>query len=162
MQARVQVALKLWRDGLVARILVTGGQVTGTGQLEAEVMCEGLVAAGVPEEKIVLETRATNTGENVRFSIELLKQLDLYDDIHSVIAVGSASASRRYLMTLERYWPDLVKMLMASNRYPVSADKWHEHPEFAADVLREWNKIQPYLDAGYLKELSPQTCPLID
>jgi uncharacterized SAM-binding protein YcdF (DUF218 family) len=160
--ARVQVTVRLWRDGLVGRVLVTGGEYTASGQLEAHEMCEALVAGGVPRRHIILETCATNTGENVKFSVERLKGLGLYDAIGSVIAVGSASASRRYLMTLERHWPEVIKMVAPANKYPVDVTDWPAHPEFVAEVLEEWGKTQPYLKAGYLCELNPETCPLIE
>ncbi len=124
-------------------------------------MCEALVAGGVPRHHMILETRATNTGENVAFSIERLKELGLFEAISSVIAVGSVSASRRYLMTLERHWPEVIKMIAPANKYPVDVADWPAHPEFAAEVLEEWGKVQPYLEAGYLRELNPSTCPLL-
>ncbi|AEV37776.1 protein containing DUF218 [Pseudovibrio sp. FO-BEG1] len=161
-EARVQVAAQLWRDGLVERVLVSGGEYTETGQCEAHDMCEALVVQGVPRPRIILETRASNTGENVVFSIGLLKDLGIYDAIQSVIAVGSVSASRRYLMTLERYWPEVIKMLAPANKYPVSVADWPLHPEFTCEVLDEWGKIQPYLKAGYVNELNLETCPIID
>ncbi|GHB34910.1 hypothetical protein GCM10007094_25450 [Pseudovibrio japonicus] len=161
-EARVQVALKLWRDGLVRRILISGGERTALGVPEARDMCAALVAGGVPERCIMLETRATNTGENVEFSIARLKELGLFECVGSVIAVGSVSASRRYLMTLERFWPEVIKMIAPANKYPVDVGGWPTHPEFAQEVLDEWGKIQPYLEAGYLRELNRETCPLIE
>ncbi|WP_108820110.1 YdcF family protein [Pseudovibrio sp. Alg231-02] len=160
-EARVQVTVQLWRDGLVGRVLITGGEYTASGQLEAHEMCEALVAGGVPRHYIILETSATNTGENVAFSLERLKELGLFEAIGSVIAVGSVSASRRYLMTLERHWPEVIKMIAPANKYPVDVADWFAHPEFAAEVLEEWGKVQPYLEAGYLRELNPDTCPLL-
>lgn len=47
-EARVQVTVRLWGDGLVERVLITGGERTALGHLEAHDMCEALVAAGVP------------------------------------------------------------------------------------------------------------------
>ncbi|KZL22921.1 hypothetical protein PsAD37_03210 [Pseudovibrio sp. Ad37] len=153
--------MRLWGDGLVERVLITGGERTALGHLEAHDMCEALVAAGVPRRQIILETRATNTGENVAFSLTRLKGLGLYEVVGSVIAVGSVSASRRYLMTLERHWPDVIKMIVPANKYPVAVSDWSAHPDFAAEVLTEWGKVQPYLEAGYIRELNPETCLLI-
>lgn len=160
-EARVQVTAQLWRDGLVGRVLITGGEYTASGKLEAHEMCEALIAGGVSRHHMILEARATNTGENVAFSLERLKELGLFEVIGSVIAVGSVSASRRYLMTLERHWPGVIKMIAPANKYPVDVADWFAHPEFAAEVLEEWGKVQPYLEAGYLRELNPDTCPLL-
>ncbi|WP_208989994.1 YdcF family protein [Pseudovibrio brasiliensis] len=156
------MAAQLWCDGLVERVLVSGGEYTETGQCEAYDMGEALVAQDVPKSRIILETRAANTGENVVFSMELLKELGIYEAVQLVIAVGSVSASRRYIMTLERYWPEVIKMIAPANKYPVSVADWPLHAEFACEVLDEWGKIQPYLTAGYVHELNSETCPIID
>jgi uncharacterized SAM-binding protein YcdF (DUF218 family) len=45
------------------------------GRSEAEIFAEHAVERGVPREKITLETRSTNIGENVKFTRDLLLAL---------------------------------------------------------------------------------------
>ncbi|MEM7710248.1 MAG: YdcF family protein, partial [Pseudomonadota bacterium] len=159
--ARVAVATDLWHRGLLDGIIVSGGPTGGDPVTEAETMAALLVADGVPDDQILLETRATNTGENVRFSIDVLKRAGVYDRVRSVTCIGRFSTSRRYLMTLERHWPEIDKRLAVATYHDVDRALWHTHPDLAAEVLVEWRKLRPYLRAGFLHDLDPRTCPLL-
>jgi uncharacterized SAM-binding protein YcdF (DUF218 family) len=57
-------------------VLVTGGMVIdGLQRLaESEVMADGLVRLGVPRDRILLETRSHNTGEQAANSAEMLRK----------------------------------------------------------------------------------------
>lgn len=55
-----------------ALLVVSGGQGADEQTSEADAMARYLIEAGVPPEQIVLEDRATTTGENLRFSVALL------------------------------------------------------------------------------------------
>lgn len=44
-------------------------------------MYDWLTARGVPREQIILEERATNTEENIRYSLELLEERDVAGNI---------------------------------------------------------------------------------
>jgi uncharacterized SAM-binding protein YcdF (DUF218 family) len=56
-------------------VLVAGGMVVDGLQrsAESEVMADGLVRLGVPRDRIILEVRSHNTGEQAAHSAELLK-----------------------------------------------------------------------------------------
>ena len=49
----------------------------------------------------------------------LIKQRIAFDRVRSIIAAGKISSSRRYLMTLERYWPGPKKMILLINYFGV-------------------------------------------
>ncbi|QKG83984.1 YdcF family protein [Kroppenstedtia pulmonis] len=67
LQERLDQAHTLYRNGQVKAILLTGGN--GRGKLtEAEAMKRYLLAQGVTEEVIFLETKAKNTRENLLYS----------------------------------------------------------------------------------------------
>ena len=55
--------------------VVSGGQGRGELISEAECMKTWLVEAGIAESRILLEDKATNTRENIAYSLELLEQL---------------------------------------------------------------------------------------
>jgi uncharacterized SAM-binding protein YcdF (DUF218 family) len=59
---------------------------------------------GVPAERILVETRSTNTGENVQFTRRLLEERGL--DPESFILVQKPYMERRALATFKRYWPE--------------------------------------------------------
>lgn len=69
---RVDCAVEHWKKIGEPLIMPCGGLTPGQSRTEAEVMCELLVAQGVPREKIQLEDRSRITIENVRNAFALL------------------------------------------------------------------------------------------
>jgi uncharacterized SAM-binding protein YcdF (DUF218 family) len=72
---RIMHALLLYREGKIKKILITGGSIDITGEVhasEAKYLADILRLAQVPEEDIILETKARNTRENAQFSKEIL------------------------------------------------------------------------------------------
>jgi len=69
---RVEKAVELYHQGYAPYLLFTGGE-TGRG-CEAEVMAELAEKMGVPRERIFLETKATDTITNARYSVEIMKE----------------------------------------------------------------------------------------
>lgn len=74
-------AVDLFNCGQGQYLIFSGGYGEITSELfdkpEAEVFADVALKRGVPEEKIILETKSTNTGENVRFTYELLHTMGL-------------------------------------------------------------------------------------
>ncbi|MDP3852556.1 YdcF family protein [Phenylobacterium sp.] len=155
----VTAIAELWRGGYFRWAMVSGGSTPGGMEDEASVLSRLMIQAGVPEDVILLEREATNTGENVIFSLPILEERIGLANIGSLIAVGKLHTSARYLMTLQRHWPDVRKMLWAVNYHDHPVEAWHEHPELRAAVLREWRKIGPYKAAGFIIDL-PRIPPL--
>ncbi len=72
-------AARLYHEGFGRTLVCTGGMAhqgdllaTNWHKTEAEMYADEAVALGVPRERIMLEPRAANTAENVRFTRELL------------------------------------------------------------------------------------------
>lgn len=152
-----ETAYALWQDGMFGRLLVSGGCTRGWAQSEAEVIAERLVRLGMPESVMLLETAATNTGENVRFGLARLAQTIDIASVRSVVVIGKACSTRRYLMTLQRHWPGLSMSVCPVNYFGVPVERWHEDEEFRARVLGEFDKIPRYLEQGFLHEVAG--CP---
>jgi uncharacterized SAM-binding protein YcdF (DUF218 family) len=72
---------------------------------EAEVFADVAVRLGVPRDRILLEARSTNTGENVDFSRRLLSERRVLP--RKAIAVQKPYMERRTLATFRQRWPDL-------------------------------------------------------
>jgi uncharacterized SAM-binding protein YcdF (DUF218 family) len=144
---------RYWKRGFFPWIVIAGGSTQGNPNPESDVLFNKLVELGVNENCIICERNSTNTGENVQLSLPLIKQHIAFDRIRSIIAVGKISSSRRYLMTLERYWPEPKKMILPINHFGVPEKRWFEDSEFQARVMEEWNKIPRYLAFGFLKEI---------
>jgi len=74
-------------------------------QPEAALFTEVAVDRGVPRDKILVEDRATHTGENVAFSRRLLAERGI--PVTRVIAVQKPYMERRTWATFRKVWPEI-------------------------------------------------------
>ncbi len=72
---------------------------------EAEIFADVAAARGVPRERMLLECRSTNTGENVDFSRRLLAERGFHPT--KAIAVQKPYMERRTHATFRTRWPEL-------------------------------------------------------
>jgi uncharacterized SAM-binding protein YcdF (DUF218 family) len=151
-ERRVDEAHRLWRDGLFRWAIVSGGMTPGSRLSECAIIKPAMVARGIPAEKILEEHRALNTGENVMFSLPVIDAALGLKNIRSVICLGNTWTARRYPMTLQRHWPEVEKMLVMVDSFATPRALWHTDPEFRIRMLREWDKIEPYLAKGFIAE----------
>lgn len=77
LRTRLDAALAYVRDKPEIPIVVSGSQGRGEEISEARCMYDWLAAHGIPVERIILEERAANTEENIRYSLELLEKLNI-------------------------------------------------------------------------------------
>ena len=99
-------AVNLYFMGLAPWILVSGarGRMTRDWpQSEAATMANLARAKGIPNERLYIEHRATHTGENIRFSRELLAANNLAPG--RVIVVQKPYMERRTQAAMEVQWP---------------------------------------------------------
>ncbi len=98
-------AADLYHEGLAPKLLFTGKSGNWTAGLyrtsEAEAFAEIAIRRGVPREIVFTETNATNLGENVRFSRDMLVSGPV-----SVIFVTKPQTQRRVLATAAQQWPE--------------------------------------------------------
>lgn len=149
---RAQTACRLWREGLFRTAIVSGGVTPGSPLSECAVIKPLMVEGGVPSNRILEEHRATNTGENVMFSLPVIEAALGLKTIRSVICLGNTWTGRRYAMTLQRHWPEVEKMLLTVDDFSTPRELWHSDPEFRLRVLSEWDKIEPYKAKGFIAE----------
>ena len=71
--SRLLTAVRLQRQ-LDVPILLSGGQVYEDTGAEAKIAKRVLMSLGVPEEKILTETKSINTSQNAGFSAEILRE----------------------------------------------------------------------------------------
>jgi uncharacterized SAM-binding protein YcdF (DUF218 family) len=103
-------AADLFHRGLAPRVVLSGGfgvrQASPWAKSEAEMFAEVMRHRGVPAAAMLLEPRSTNTGENVRFTRELLAARGI--TVCSVIAVQKPYMERRTFATIRRQWPEVA------------------------------------------------------
>jgi uncharacterized SAM-binding protein YcdF (DUF218 family) len=102
-------AAQLYREGWAGLVVCSGrlGSLTlGVWERpEAEIFGEVAERCGVPRAHLLLEDRATNTGENVAFSRDLLAARGV--DPRRVIAVQKPYMERRTYATFRKVWPEV-------------------------------------------------------
>jgi uncharacterized SAM-binding protein YcdF (DUF218 family) len=149
---RAETACRLWREKLFRWAIVSGGITPGSHLSECAVIKPLMVQGGVPADVILEEHRATNTGENVIFSLAVIDAMLGLKNIRSVICLGNTWTGRRYAMTVHRHWPEVEKMLITVDDFATPRERWHEDAEFRLRVLAEWDKIEPYKARGFIAE----------
>ena len=98
---------QVFLEGWAPILIFSGGLGAITKHLwsvpEADQFASIAVRMGVPSEKIVIENRSTNTGENVRFTRALLAGKGL--DPAKLILVQKPYMERRAYATFMKVWP---------------------------------------------------------
>lgn len=173
-------AADLYRAGRFPLIVFTGANAPTTvkdfPQGEAVAFAERAEALGVPRDAILIEPRATNTGENVTYTRELLTAHGLAPD--SATLISRPYQQRRAYATARKLWPELdvicaaraqplteyigaigderrvVEMLVGdTQRLWVYADQGYSEPQPIGVVVR--SAYDRLVDAGYTGRLIP-------
>src|SRR6185436_6596889 len=71
---------------------------------EADQFAEIAIGMGVPRESILIENRSTNTGDNVRFTRQLLLEKQIHPQ--RFILVQKPYMERRSFATFRKLWPE--------------------------------------------------------
>ena len=125
---RLLTAVRLQRK-LGVPILLSGGQVYEDTGAEAKIARRILIDLGVPESKILVETRSINTTQNARYSAEILRAQGLTQPI----LVTSAFHMKRAVLNFKKQGIDVVP-------YPADYQVTH-HPVF------HYTKLRPQTEA---------------
>lgn len=72
LQYRIDAAADYMKKNKETIAIASGGQGPGEDITEAEAIKRGLVAHGIPSNKILLEDKSTDTVENIRYSKKLI------------------------------------------------------------------------------------------
>ncbi|KAL6891651.1 DUF218 domain-containing protein [Trichoderma longibrachiatum] len=103
-------AAQLYLDGLAPWLIFSGDSGILTKGLfsepEAVVFANIAREMGVPEDKIIVEPRARNTGENVRFTYDLLRERGMLGQMESLVLVQKPYMERRTYATFRKQWPE--------------------------------------------------------
>lgn len=102
----VERAAELYREGRAEIVVMSGEHGTMTRDVfddtEAVTFAKKAIELGVDASACFLEERATNTGENIRFSEQLFRELGR--GATSVLLVQKPYLERRVMATFEKQW----------------------------------------------------------
>jgi uncharacterized SAM-binding protein YcdF (DUF218 family)/glycosyltransferase involved in cell wall biosynthesis len=143
-QERLKQAVDLYKAGYAPWLILSSGYVYSFR--EAEVMRALAIDLGIPASAIVLEQRATNTYENVRFVDEILR------DHHwsRILLVSSPYHMRRALLVWRRQAPELSVVPT-----PAIDSQFYQHERGASleqvrAIAQEYLAIVAYWRRGWL------------
>lgn len=109
------VTAELYHQGIAPVIVFTGATSPTTRARmprgEAVHYRERALQLGVPESAVLLEPRATNTGENIEFAKEVLAAAGV--PVSSVLLVSKPYEERRSYAMMRKLWPE-VEVVCAS------------------------------------------------
>ncbi|MEU4669449.1 YdcF family protein [Amycolatopsis sp. NPDC023774] len=128
---------QLYQQGYFPRIVFTGANAPTTVERfprgEAVHYREHALELGVPDDAILVEPEARNTGDNITLSRQLLQARGI--EVESVALISRPYQQRRAYATCKKLWPE-VDVICASRPLPLD-----EYIESIGDVDRVINML---------------------
>jgi hypothetical protein len=147
-------AAELYSQGYAPTVVLSGAAGPLTRHVfastEAEVFRDEMLKCGMPNEAILLDTRATNTLENVRFGMAVLAEHGIHPS--TAVLVGKTFLMRRCRATFGKQHPEVI-VRCCPPRIPVMAAVDRDRAEFAARLLAELRRLEEYARKG---DIAPQ------
>ncbi len=152
----VEKAAQLFKEGFAQYILISGGFGRLSGQnatrTEAEIFRDVTVSMGVPEDKIILENKSTNTQTNITYSKAALEQSGI--PFSKLIAIQLPYILKRTAESYKINWPDADIIFVS----PV--EKFDDYPnelvseeELIHLMVGEVSRLQVYPAKGFIGEV---------
>jgi uncharacterized SAM-binding protein YcdF (DUF218 family) len=106
------------------------------------------MAHGVPKDKILKESRATNTGENILFTKALVAENDLA--LKTVILVQKPYMERRTYAAFRKLWPEVVCVVASPNLSFEEYPSAHHHTDYWLETMvGDLQRIKEYPKRGW-------------
>ncbi|MDX1565580.1 MAG: YdcF family protein [Phycisphaeraceae bacterium] len=143
---------ELLREGCADRILFTGYAGNWTrklyGKTEAEAFADRAVERGVDRSRLILETEATNLGENLMFARKLLARRGR--SVASALVVTKGNTLRRASATAARLWPQLtVRLNCPQPDWDGSPPEVRTREELIEEMVGDLHRMIVYPRRGY-------------
>ena len=115
---------------------------------EAEVFADEAVLAGVPREEILIESRATNSGENIARTKQLLIEHGI--TVRSIVAVQKPYMLRRTYAAVRKQWPEVAVTVAApAISYDAYPTKEIPKAELIHILVGDPQRVRRYAELGY-------------
>lgn len=173
-----QRGAELFLEGYAPLIIFSGnvGRLTKGvwGEPEAEIFAREAIKIGVPKDKILIEDKSNNTGENIRFTEKLLEGRGI--QANSFILVQKPYMQRRAYATFKKLLPDRDVIVTApqisfeeypneliskehvinimvgdTQRIKVYPEKGFQIPQEIPDIV--WSAYKELVNRGYNKHM---------
>jgi uncharacterized SAM-binding protein YcdF (DUF218 family) len=148
---------QLYLEGFSDLLVFSGGLGKLTKhiwkQTEAEKFAEIATKMGVREKDILIENKSTNTGENIQFSYQLLKEKKITPK--KMILVHKPYMERRTFATFKKQWPDKNTEILVTSpnipfeKYPTEEKNFNDMINIMVGDLQ---RIKEYPKMGFQVE----------
>ncbi|MFC4617574.1 YdcF family protein [Camelliibacillus cellulosilyticus] len=151
---RVKKAAHLFKSGRAPYILLTGGNSRWEKpEPEAIWMRDLLLKEGIPKEKMLLESKAANTTENVVASLFVLQKKFSLHRIKRLLVVSSPYHMRRCALTLKTYMPNWISYTFCPDDRPYGQFyNWWKADKEKEYVMKEAHALVKYVRSGILSD----------
>ncbi|HEY8498682.1 MAG TPA: YdcF family protein [Limnochordales bacterium] len=141
-RGRIDRGIALYREGYAPVLLVTGGMAIAPGRVQADYLAEAARQAGVPQEAILTERRASSTWEDAVLTLPLAQERGW----RRVLLVTSNWHSRRATMVFRRVWgrAGIEVRSVPSEEWRFDLARWWQDPDGGETVLIEWLRLAWY------------------
>ena len=154
-----EYAAQLWLQGYGEFIVFSGGYGNFTRgnfqKPEAELFAQVALALGVPANRIIVENKATNTGENVAFTLKLLQEKGIR--VSSWLLVQKPFMERRSLATFQKALPGAEARVTSP---PIPFEEYPNEAIAETDLYNtlvgDMQRVMTYPAKGYM---TPQPVP---
>lgn len=143
---------ELFHDGVSDLIVISGYKPEKLNITEADFLANRCMELGVPKESIVLEKEASNTGENILFSAEIVKRMK--PNATRIVLIHKPFMSLRFLATAEAQWP-LQQPAFYTTCQDISFEdygKLRGLEALAWEMLGDFKRMDEYVEKGYQTE----------
>jgi uncharacterized SAM-binding protein YcdF (DUF218 family) len=145
---------ELFLDQWAPLLIFSGGLGSITKKIwtepEADQFARIAIELGVPRDRILVENRSTNTGENIRFTKEMLNGLTI--DPQSFILVQKPYMERRSFATFRKLWPEKsVRVTSPQITFDEYLDSYAElsAKEVVGIMVGDLQRIRVYAERGF-------------
>lgn len=146
---------QLYIEGLAPWIIFSGGLGRLTDDLwdkpEAEIFAEIAKNIGVPADRIIIENKSTNTGENAAYTKKIIEQKNL--NFKNYILVQKPYMERRAYATFKKRWPEtdfvVTSPQMTFEEYCNDPDSDISMDEVINIMVGDLQRIMIYPEKGF-------------
>ncbi len=149
-----EYAARLYQQGWAKTLVFSGGVGRLTEGVfdkpEAETFAQIAIDMGVPSEHILIENRATNSGENVQFTAQLLEHNQL--QFQRFILVQKPYMERRAYATFIKQWPSALESTVVTSPKTAFEDYFNNEIDLDTTIramLGDFERIKTYPALGF-------------
>jgi uncharacterized SAM-binding protein YcdF (DUF218 family) len=145
----------LYHAGMFPTVVFTGDTSAATQARfprgEATHYREHALSLGVPDKAILLESKATNTGQNIGFSREVLENAGI--KVTTLLLISMPYMQRRAYATCRKLWPEVEPVCVSQ---PLPYDEYvrtHDDEKQLIDMLMgDMERVMEYPKRGFAIE----------